>query len=484
MKKFLLSIFLVAMCGSIAFAAGQEEAAGTGMDKITYSCYFYYQMPDSEKALEDYFLESTGVELDVVNIAKDSWEDKIRAMMVSGDAGDVTQLPSNMVSLVKQGYIKPIDDYIDTDPGFSQLKAEYPQVFRLTTYEDKIYGVAAGSGSYMNLWIRDDWLDELGLDMPETMDEVVAALAAFKGTQFDIGKGDIPLVMTNSIWNHDVFANYWGVFNEVVLHDGKYTDFQLTTEFKEYLDFMRDLYERGILDREMPTTGYGDARNKGGLGNAGSVVMWDDTYDSFAKNFINNGIEGAMMAPVPPFAGDKGVFGLSYSPEGTHYGISSTAEDPEFVFNTFFNWFFFQKEGIIASSRGVPGFDFTVEDGVLVPTGTPGSGVGYKGQKFPPVLLDFEYPFKLDPISQGEYDNILQVRQWAQPFFDETEKIYPPKDAERYWNIEGDLYDTKRALNSRYIFGEINYDEFVSEYRSYINEIQLEDMLNEMNSNM
>jgi hypothetical protein len=187
------------------------------------------------------------------------------------------------------------------------------------------------------------------------------------------------------------------------------------------------------------------------------------------------------MVPVPPFRGPKGVFGLSYSPEGTHYGISATAEDPEFVFETFFDWFFHQDEGIIASSRGVPGFDFNVENGVLVPTEASGSGVGYHGQKFPPVLLDFEYPFKLDPISQGEYDDIVRVRQWAYPFFDETEKVYPPKDAGDYWNIEGDLYDIKRALFSRYIIGEIDYDELTSEYTKYVKETRLDDILDEIN---
>jgi ABC-type glycerol-3-phosphate transport system substrate-binding protein len=193
MKKGLIVIVVLILSGVAAFATGTEEPMEAGMEKITYSCYYYYQLPDAQKAFEDYFLETTGVEMEVVSVPKDDWEDKIRAMMVSGDVADVTQAPNDMTPLVNQGFLVGLSGYINAHSGFRALKAEYPQIFRSATVNDEIYGIASGGGSYMNLWIRQDWLDELGLAMPNNMNDLVSALDAFKDTEFSIGTGRFPL---------------------------------------------------------------------------------------------------------------------------------------------------------------------------------------------------------------------------------------------------------------------------------------------------
>jgi hypothetical protein len=208
--------------------------------------------------------------------------------------------------------------------------------------------------------------------------------------------------------------------------------------------------------------------------------MWDDTYDAFAKGMQDNKIEGVMV-PVPPFRGPKGVFGLSYSPPTADYAINAMAANPEFVFNTFMDWFFLKDDGIICSSRGIPGFDFTVVNGVMTPTKLPNSGVGAHGQKIPPVKPGFEYPFKFDPITQGEWDDIKLVAQYAQPFFKDADKIYPPKDADKYWAFESDLYNKKISLVGKFLIGELDYDGFSKEFSKYATEHKLYEVLDEIN---
>jgi putative aldouronate transport system substrate-binding protein len=490
MKRVTVFILVLAVCGVIAFAEGASEkrpAAATGaakpaMDTITYGTWIYYQNPDSEAAFEALFKKNTGVTLDVVSFAKASWEDKVRALYMSGDAPDVTLVPTNFTSLARQGMLAPLDAYIEKHPGFNALKAQLPQVFRGGTYEGKSYGLAASTGAYMNFWMRQDVLDKLGLKMPGSMDALVAALEAFKKVEGPNGQKVIPMTMANSVWPHDVFTTYFGAgCNEIVLRNGTYQDNYLSPQFKEYLDFMRSLYVRELLDKEVPTLGYGDVRKKCQTGVALSCIMWDDTADAFIKGMSDNKIEGGLMVPVPPFKGKNGVFGLSYSPPTVDYGVNAKAENPEFVFNTFMNWLFLEDGGIIATSRGVEGFDFTVENGTMTLTKLPNSGVGNHGQKCPPVKPGYAYPFKFDPVSQAEYDNIVLVARYAKPFFKDTDKIYPSKDASEYWAVESDLYDKKVAMVSKYIIGEVDYPAFVAEYTRYINEIKLPELLAALN---
>ncbi len=207
--------------------------------------------------------------------------------------------------------------------------------------------------------------------------------------------------------------------------------------------------------------------------------MWEDTGD-FMKGMQDNKVDGRMV-PVQPFKTAKGVFGLSYDPPTVDYGINAKTANPEFVFNTFFDWFFLKDGGIIASSRGVEGFDFTVVDGVMKLTGLKNSGVGYHGQKFPPIKTGWKYPFKFDAISQREYDDIMQVRDWAQPLYKQMDKIHVSIDNNAFWAIEDDLYSKKGALVGKYIMGAIDYAEYTAEYTKYINEVGLPQMLADMN---
>jgi len=485
MKRGLVCIPILALCGVMAFAKGttEQKPAGKAMDKITYGTWIFYQNPDKEAAFEAQFKKDTGVTLELVNFAKARWEDKVQALYVSGDAPDVTLVPSTMTPLVKQGFLAPLDSYIEKHAGFKDMKAKVPQAFRGGMYNGKSYGLAASVGNYMNFWVRKDVLDKLGLKMPTSMNEIVAMLEAFKKVPGPNGQKVIPMTMANSVWPHDVFANYWGCFNEVTKRDGKYTEFYLTPQFKEYLEFMRDLYKRELLDKEVPTLGYGDVRKKCQTGAALSCIMWDETYSTFAKGMQDNKIEGVMV-PVPPFKNPNmagGVFGLSYSAPTVDLGINSKAANPEFVFNKFFDWFFMNDNGIVCTTRGTPGFDFTVVNGVMTPTNLPNSGIANNGQRMPPVKPGFEYPFKFDPVSQGAWDDIKLVAQYAKPFFNDTDKIYPPQDNVRYGSIESDLYQKKIQLVGKFIIGELDYDGFTKEFTKYAGDVQLFEILAELN---
>jgi putative aldouronate transport system substrate-binding protein len=484
MKKICICLLSAVLSSTTAFASGKKEAQPAigaqpkTMEKITYGTYHFYQRPEEEQAYCAAFKKDTGVTLEIVNFAKTDWDVKLQAMLVSGDYPDATLLPANIVPLVNQGYLVPIDEYLKKIPGFKKLIDEHSWYWTRGTISGKIYGIPEGPESYVNFWVRKDWLDQLGLQMPKSMTELVSMLEAFKNSGFNAGKDIIPLCMTNTIWNHDVFSRYWGVSNEVSKIKGKFIDPYLTPEFKEYADFMRDLYKRGLLDKEMPTTGYGDARTKIHKGLAGSGVMWDNIYYNYTKGLADNGVKGEMRW-VPGFKGDKGVFGYAFNIPMAWAGVLNKAASPDFVVQKLLSWMCLSTTGIVCTSQGMEGVNFTVENGIQKVTAY--GNVGNKGQKIPPLLPGFVYPFKLDPLQEQTNLYTQQIRDSAKPFMDMVQKITPPLNLTEYWIIEPDLVKTKGASIAKYIMGSIDYDTFIRDYTKYINEIQLPQMLDKMN---
>jgi putative aldouronate transport system substrate-binding protein len=100
-------------------------------------------------------------------------------------------------------------------------------------------------------FIRGDWLEELGLDVPETIDDWTEALTAMKE------KYNPEVVMAiekTGIQNSTgVFVSAFGIGPEFYQKDGKVLWGPGQPEFKGYLQLMHDWYAAGLIDPDFPT---------------------------------------------------------------------------------------------------------------------------------------------------------------------------------------------------------------------------------------
>ncbi|MCC8102618.1 MAG: extracellular solute-binding protein [Clostridiales bacterium] len=64
----------------------------------------------------------------------------------------------------------------------SILEGEGTEIYSSGMYNGKLYAIPQkmpSTNSYNHLWVRRDWLEELGLEKPKTMDDVKDVAAAF-----------------------------------------------------------------------------------------------------------------------------------------------------------------------------------------------------------------------------------------------------------------------------------------------------------------
>lgn len=109
----------------------------------------------------------------------------------------------------------------------------------------------------MLLWLRKDWMDELGLDEPETMEDAMEIIRQF--TEQDMaGNGetiglacstDLVVESSYSYGVDPIFTKFYSKPKEWILNsEGKAVYGSVTQETKHALEYLSRLYQEGILD--------------------------------------------------------------------------------------------------------------------------------------------------------------------------------------------------------------------------------------------
>lgn len=466
---------------SVAAEATPEATpeASAVPEKPTRISFATNNVCDSEAAQEVYvskFLEDTGVQLDWIAFPKEEFEEKLMAALMGGDRYDVIDAPTNINPLIRQELLVDLHPLIEANnTGLKQVVQENPAFVNRYAIKDAIYGFAVGAAQTMPIFYRADLLEAMGLSEPKTMDEFTGMLRKVKQQYPDM----IPLTSPSGYFSHEAISSAFGVKNQIAEKDGKYVDFTLTEDYREFLDYMKLLYTEGLIDKELPTnSSYGAVRTKYYTGKAFGQIMWENTIMGAVTNMEQNELKGAVPAAMKGFPTDKGYFGIRYALPEAPLCITVGAKDPQFVLDTFFNWYVNTDSGILLNSAGVEGILYEVVDGVYTPLDNPH---GHTGLSFPAPIRGYEYPFKFNELLSLRMSYVRDFMELAYNNPDTVILTIPAGDNEAYGKIVGDLDALRQEIYYLYLTGQIDYDTFCSRYKEYADSVGLDDMIQEMN---
>ena len=147
-------------------------------------------------------------------------------------------------------------------------KVNKAELLRFMTVDGKIYGVTGG-GEAINfpyMWVRQDWLDQLGLAVPTTIAEFEAVALAF----IEAKPGGNPNT-TGFVFNPypgGMFGQWFGaipIFNSLgsypnawIDKGGSIVNGAIQPETKTALAVLADWYEKGIIPKDFATLANGD----------------------------------------------------------------------------------------------------------------------------------------------------------------------------------------------------------------------------------
>ena len=307
----MVMIMLVGMVGIGGIAAAEDNEPITF--KIAVSLNPLCKDEDfNNKAIFKYAEEKTNVHIEWIPIAAADASDKVSVMLTSDlpDAFlgliDSNQIANNMDSfadLTKDDMLRTYAPNVvaDYESGLSNGLdiVTWPDgsirslmTGRQTSYENDAEGI---------MFINKTWLDKVGKDVPETIDEFYDVMKAFK-EQDPNGNGkadEIPFEPSQSDWCSKIMnvANAWGIAGTdssdssayMMIEDGKVVGTVDNEVFFDFLQFCNKMISEGLMDQEMFSQTSEQYHSKINEGLVGCYYTWSPYADmsvSEAENWV------------------------------------------------------------------------------------------------------------------------------------------------------------------------------------------------------
>lgn len=150
------------------------------------------------------------------------------------------------------------------------------------------------------MWLRKDWMDDLGLKEPETLEDAFRIVEAFveNGMGAEDGQEPVGLVCdteligsTSSNYSIDpVFDSFGANPQRWVKKDGKIVYGSLTEETRQALGYLHGLYEKGILDSNFALRANNNLRDLVVEGRCGAFFgLWWTPNNPLMDMYVSGG---------------------------------------------------------------------------------------------------------------------------------------------------------------------------------------------------
>jgi putative aldouronate transport system substrate-binding protein len=288
----------------------------------------------------------------------------------------------------------------------------------------KLYGVAFSWGPGYNVdnigWIRQDWLDKVGMKVPETLDELTATIKAFKEQKlsaFGINSCKNLVTWYQSL---DPIFGAFGVMPTIWRKgsDGQLAYDSLTPAVKDALNVLRGWYADGLLDPDFYTYGEGDSANNLGAQKAGAFFgpwwsgatvvqpMWESVPDAKWVNMPSpKGPDGKVGRIASGVVGPAVVFKKGIDPKKVEAAINQLNWQTEMHVN----WEKYQQYGEQRNSNGfINGYDWAWDDQCNVVKGPIDNSYVFVN------AIGFGFPYMCYPDYQADI-NLNIVKWFDQP---------------------------------------------------------------------
>ena len=313
----------------------------------------------------------TGVHLEFEMVSSADYQTNFNLMIASGNLADMIYVGASYYAegvdaAIDDGYFLDLTDLVDEYmPNYERIRTSDVQYELLSTTDSGRLGAVyelrqSKQGPWLGLWIRQDWLDDLGLDTPVTFDDYHEVLTAFKNE-----KGATAPLILNFSGSDGEFGtmsgglnvlNSWQLDETGKVNFGPYMD-----AWKEYVTIMHQWYTEGLIDPDFMAT---DERTAdmakvvtGASGLFAALYTMPSVYEAASED------PNMDLAPVnPPVMneGDEGHIRLRDSYTSGNTAISADSENWEVALR----WldYLYTEEGALLANYGVEGDTFEFDE--------------------------------------------------------------------------------------------------------------------------
>lgn len=316
----LLVILLLTACnGSKISGENQSQSDDRPVVSVMAPLHFPHA-PDP--ALIEEIERLTNTRLDIEWVPDGIYTDKMNTALMTNSLKKATFVKYTDYNFaknsVRSGSFWEIGPYLDRFPNLRQLDKD---ILNQSALDDKVYGLYTERlSSRQGIILREDWLENLKLEKPRTIDELYKVMRAF--TYKDPDRNGINDTLGLTDRNDLIFGvfktlgSYFGTPNNWKLSGHTLIPEFATIEYRDTMNFMRKLYEEKIINQDFAVTSKELQRNLFIRGQAGVYIgsMLDVQRLSDAAKLINpnarfvlvnriEGPQGYRIWSIPNFNG-------------------------------------------------------------------------------------------------------------------------------------------------------------------------------------
>lgn len=262
-----LSALALVTAGAVVLAGcssgGASEGESTELTSLSIMApYLVTNAPAEGNEVQKALEEIAGVDLDITWVPNSSYGDKTNITLAGDDIPQVMIIQGKDPGFVRNaeaGAFWDLTDYLDDYPN---LKTTFPEVQQAASVNGKVYGIfRARDVMRASVIVRKDWLANLGLDMPETTDDLYAVAKAFTEQDPDGNGADDTYGLIIPQWPgaigssspYDVIETWFGAGNRWTERDGELVPSFTTDEWLDAVEYEKELVDGGYVNPDYTT---------------------------------------------------------------------------------------------------------------------------------------------------------------------------------------------------------------------------------------
>jgi len=384
-RNMLVVLVVFVLSGAMLFAGGQGERQADQAASLDIWAVRASEIPLGDEVPVWVEVEDrVGTELNWRHISTEVKDEQFNIMLASQELPDIVAYyegqggHSSINRFGGEGAFLPLEDLINEHaPNLKRMVLDDPVVrSEVTAPDGNIYFIPMMSAlnAARGWYIRVDWLEKLGLDMPETVDDLYEVMVAFRdGDPNETGQNDtIPSVFRHrgddAFYNLGALAYAFDADTSWVLRGDKVVFGPTEPQYLDYVAYLQKLYAERLIDREHFTRG-GNTRSQLIGGNIAGVI-----HDWFAStagmNSLESEIPGFKLLHMPPPVADgvEPFTRIQMSQVRSDGGWAITSSVADAVAAIKMMDFVFSDEGRRLTNFGIEGVHHTMQDGMPVYT--------------------------------------------------------------------------------------------------------------------
>lgn len=393
MKK--LMCFGLAMMLCVGIASGCQNKTSGGGSSIQEGADFTYPIKTDEKLqywyvdytagktkreetpLDQEMVKRTGVTVEYIPVTSSVATEQFNLLLASGNLPDIVayewlNFPAGAQSAVDGKQILNLNQLIeDHMPNLkAYMAADETRSKQAKNDAGNYCFVPSYRGdeellTYTGPIIRKDWLDELKLDIPETLDEWYTVLKAFKEQKGAESPFVCPPEYVSMFISGAYPVSMGGYSEDFYLEDGKVVYGPIQPSCKEALKVLSKWYKEGLIDANIASVDSNAINAKMTNGQSGaSIGLAGGGMGKWLLNMKNTDSGYDLVGTTYPVVnkGDKAYMGQRDNTISGHgQAISATSKHPEVAAR--YLDYFFSEEGINLVDFGVEGVAHDVING-------------------------------------------------------------------------------------------------------------------------